>query len=85
MGLIADDLWDVSCEAQPNFMSIGEDIGSHSNYPLTSMRRTAPTTWLWWTSLSPRGTKLKPLANWQHDPSESRETSGEKMSEAHAP
>ena len=32
-GLIADDLWDVSCEAQPNSTSIGEDIRSCSDYP----------------------------------------------------
>ena len=32
-GLTVDDLWDVSCEAQPNSMSIGEDIGSLSDYP----------------------------------------------------
>jgi hypothetical protein len=33
MGLTADDLWEVSHEAQPNSMSIEEDIGSHTKYP----------------------------------------------------
>ena len=59
MGLMTDDLWDVSREAQPNSTSNGEDIGSRSDYPSTPMRRTAPTAWLWWTCLSPRGVKPK--------------------------
>ena len=57
MGLMADDLWDISREAQPNSTLIGEDIRSRSNYPSTSTRRIALTTWLWWTCLSPRGAK----------------------------
>jgi hypothetical protein len=59
MGLTANDLWDDSRKAQSNSMSIGEDIGSHLNYPLTSMRRTALTMWLRWASLSPRGCRVK--------------------------
>ena len=58
MGLTTDDLWDILPEAQPNSMSIGEDIGSRLNYPLTSPRHTALTMWLWWTSLSLRGAKV---------------------------
>jgi hypothetical protein len=32
MGLLADNLWDVSYEAQLNSTSIGEDIEFRSNY-----------------------------------------------------
>ena len=45
-GLTPDDLWGISREAQPNSMSIGEDIRSRSNYPSTLTRRIAPTMWL---------------------------------------
>jgi hypothetical protein len=38
-------------------MSIGEDIRSRTDYPSTPMRRTALTTWLRWTCLSPHGAK----------------------------
>jgi hypothetical protein len=54
-------------EAQPNSMPIGKDIGSRSNYPLTPMRRTAPTVWLQWTCLSPHGAKPNPPTKRQHD------------------
>jgi hypothetical protein len=57
MGLMADDLWDISDEAQPKSMSIGEDFGSHSDYSSTLTRRTALTAWLRWTCLSPHGVK----------------------------
>jgi hypothetical protein len=54
-----DELWDVSHEAQLNSTLIGEDIGSWSNYPSTSLRRIALNTWLQWMSLYLRGAKTQ--------------------------
>jgi hypothetical protein len=84
MRLTIDNLWDISREAQPNSTSIGEDIGSHLNFPFTSMRRTTLVTWLRWTSLSLRRAKPKLLVNRHHDPLGSRNTL-RKKSRAHAP
>ena len=83
MGLMADDLWGISHEPQPNSTMIREDIRSHSNYPLTSTRCTAPTAWLRWTSLFPHGAKLKSLAIRHHDPSGVNKDAGGKRSRTH--
>jgi hypothetical protein len=65
-------------EAQPNYLSITEDIGSHSNYTLTSTRHAALTMWLWWTSLSPCGVKLNMPKTRHHSPLGSKKTLGKK-------
>ena len=65
-------------EALPNFTSIREDIGSHLNYPLTSMRCTTLTTWLRWTSLSLHGAKIRTACNKGTRPLRVKKSTGEK-------
>ena len=67
-------------------MSIGEDIGSRSDYPSTPTRHIALTMWLWWTCLSPHGVKLKTyLQQRHHDPPGHKGHQGTEKEGASAP
>jgi hypothetical protein len=78
MGLTTNDLWDVDQRGISELHVIGEDIESHSNYPLTLTRCTAPTAWLLWTCLSLRGEKTRPTCNKSSRPLEVKKNTEEK-------